>query len=323
MELSFGILAVSVAVAATVLFAALPRIGTPGAMTLFLRYAAVSGVAAVGSSAMYYIYGAGGGIVSLVLGDVAMVFAPALLLVALKVLEGERARRWSIAGLGLALVTAIATSTLPQPPSLAVKAILLTVVCLTCVIVAARSRVEPWGPMRLIIIANGLYAVYSAARVVVGVTAGWGSALYRIGFSFAPTTVVSGVVIVLIGVAVVRLRLGPRILASRPVMCPPGRAVVVGDWALASAAYGQERMRALVAELQSAARTLDDTARDVPRGVEIAVPDAITKLGECLRDRHGWSPDEVTLLVDGATTAAIPIQPARSKRRSKPRSART
>jgi hypothetical protein len=311
MELSLGILAVSVAVAAAVLFAALPRIGTPGAMTLFLRYAAVSGVAAVGSSAMYFMYTAGGGDVALVLGDVAMVLAPALLLVALKVLAGQRARRWALASLVLALVTAIVTATVPLPASLAVKVLLITVPCTACALAAARMRLEPRWPMRVILVANAAYAVYSAARVVVGFAAGWESSLYDLGFSFGSATFAGSAAIVAIGVAVVRVRLGPR-TPELPLACPAGRAVVVGDWALASAAYGQERMRAMVAELQSTARTFDETARDLPRGVEITIPDAIARLGDSLRDVYGWKPDEIALLVDGATTAAVQTHPQRT-----------
>jgi len=306
MELSYGILAVTVAVSAAVLFVALPRVGTPGPLTLFLRYAAAAGVAGVGSSAMYLISGAGGGIVPLVLGDVAMVFAPALLLVALRALDGERVEPWASASVALAAVTAIATSSLPQPPSLVVKVLLLALASGACVVTAACSRADASASMRLIIAATALYAGYSVARVVVGLTAGWESGLYRSGFSFAPATIVSAVVIVVMGVAVVRVRIGPRTLDALPAVCPPGRAVVVGDWTLASAAYGPERMRELVAELRAAGRGFDDEAREVPRGVEVAVPDAIAKLGDRLRDTHGWSPDEVALLVDGSTDDTVP-----------------
>ncbi|MCW2166069.1 hypothetical protein B0I12_003239 [Microbacterium hydrothermale] len=59
MELALGLLAVSAAVAAVVFLIAMPRIGMPGRTTLFLRFAAVSGICAVGSSAMYFIYTAG------------------------------------------------------------------------------------------------------------------------------------------------------------------------------------------------------------------------------------------------------------------------
>jgi len=323
MELSLGILAVSVAVAAAVLFAALPRIGTPGAMTLFLRYAAVSGVAAVGSSAMYLMYSAADeGIVSLVLGDVAMVLAPALLLVAIDVLAGRNARRWAIASLALALVTAVVTATVPLPGSLAVKVLLVTVPCTACALAAARSRLEPRWPMHVILFATATYAVYSVARVAVGLIAGWDSSLYDLGFSFAPATFAGALAIAAIGVAVVRVRIGPRAKAV-PAVCPPGRAVVVGDWALASAAYGQERMRSMVAELQSAGRAFDESARVLPRGVEISMPDAIQKLGERLRDVHGWRPDEIALLIDGAATGAITLPSPRSRRTRTRSSART
>lgn len=323
MELSLGMLAVSVAVAAAVLFAALPRIGTPGAMTLFLRYAAVSGVAAVGSSAMYLIDGAGHeGIVSLVLGDVAMVLAPMLLLVALKVLEGQKARRWSLASLALALVMAVTTIALPPSLSLAVKAALLAAACIACALAAVRSPAEPRWPLRLIAGATALYAVYSAARAVVGVATRAESVPHRIGSSVELASVVGAIVVAAIGIAVVRVRLGPRARAV-PAVCPAGQAVVVGDWALASAAYGQERMRAMVAELQSAGQEFDESARALPRGVEISMPDAIERLGGRLRDVHGWRPDEVALLVDGAATGAIPTHRPRTGRPSTGNSART
>ncbi|WP_147301858.1 hypothetical protein [Microbacterium sp. AG157] len=310
MGLSFGILAVSVAVAGAVMFIAMPRIGTPGPMTLFLRFAAVAGVTAAGSSAMYFIYGAGGGILPLVLGDVAMVLAPALLIVALSALEGRRARNTSIAILALALALAVAlvTATVPLPGSLAAKAVAVAVTCGACGWVASHSRVEPFGPLRVIALTSGVFAVYSLFRAIVGLVVGWDSVLYRVAFSFAPATILGALAVLAIGAAVVRVRFGPRVtvdVAERAA----GSVVVVGDWDLASTAYGPDRVRGLVADLRAAARDLDPAAVDVPRGTETLVPDAVSVLSDRLRRDYGWEPEQTILLVDGATTSAIRTRP--------------
>ncbi|MCM3502325.1 hypothetical protein M3667_10615 [Microbacterium sp. P26] len=312
MGLSFALLAVSVAVAAAVGFVAFPRLGTPGRVTLFLRYAAVAGVTAVGSSAMYFIYGAGGGLLPLVLGDVAMVLAPALMLVAVTALDERRVRRASTFALVLALIVAVVTAAVPLPASLAVKAVALAAACAACAWAASHSRVEPFGPLRIIAFANAIYALYCLARVVVALAAGWESPLYLTAFSFGPATILGAAAVVAMGVSVVRLWAGPR-AEVRPEVCPAGVAVVVGDWDLASAAYGPDRMRDLVVDLRAAAHDLDPHAADVPRGAELTVADPVEALGARLRDAYGWAPEQTILLADGAATAAIRTRPGRTR----------
>lgn len=315
MELALGLVAVSAAVAAVVLFVAMPRIGTPGRTTLFLRFAAVAGICAVGSSAMYFIYTAGGGILSLVLGDVAMVLAPSLLLVAVSVLDGRSARRTSVAIVALILVVAIVTATVPLPGSLVVKALALTLACGACAAAALRADIDPVSPVRLIALTNAVFAVYCVVRVVVGVVAGWDSALYLVGFSYAPATVLGAVAVLLCGVAVIRLRFGRHARVDEAA-CPNGAVVVVGDWELAVAAYGADRVHELVAQLRQAARDLDPRAVEVPRGSELSIPDPLPAVEECLRSDYGWAAEDVILLVDGASTAAIRTQtgPVRPRR---------
>ncbi|SDO28937.1 hypothetical protein SAMN04487848_0214 [Microbacterium sp. ru370.1] len=315
MELAVGLLAVSAAVATVVLLVALPRIGMPGRTTLFLRFAAVAGVSAVGSSSMYFIYTAGGGILSLVLGDVAMVLAPSLLLVAVSVLEGRAALRTSLAVVALALIVAVVTATVPLPGSLVVKALALALACAACAVVAFRADIDPFAPVRLIALTTAVFALYCVARVIVGVTAGWTSALYLVGFSYAPATVLGGVAVVLVGAAAVRLRFGRREPVEE-IVCPNGAAVVVGDWDLAVAAYGSDRVHELVAQLRQAARDLDPRALDVPRGAELTTPDPLEAMGARLRAEYGWEAEDVILLVDGSSTAAIRTQtgPVRRQR---------
>ncbi len=110
------------------------------------------------------------------------------------------------------------------------------------------------------------------------------------------------------GVAVVRLWAG-RAPRCGPRCAPRGVAVVVGDWDLASAAYGPERMRDLVVDLRAAAHDLDPHAADVPRGAELTVADPVEALGARLRDAYGWAPEQTILLADGAATAAIRTRP--------------
>lgn len=305
MGFSFGLVAVSVAVSAAVLFVALPRLGNPGAPTLFLRLTAVSGLAAIASSVMYLMFMAGGGIVPRVVGDTAMVLAPAVFFVALRVLSGDRARRLSVAvvavGLGVALVSTVA----PMPASGIVKVSVLAVVCAACGVAAARSDVEPWAPLRLVMLTCGGYAVFCVARLLVGLLLGLDSGVYTAVFSFAPVTAAGCLAVLLIGIAVVRLFAGRSAVPPRPADRPAGAVVVLGDWDLASAAYGADRMRGLVRDLREAGRTLDPDAADVPRGIEVGVAQPVTALAHCLRSQFGWGADEITLLADGASTGAI------------------
>ncbi len=231
MELALGLVAVSAAVAAVVLFVAMPRIGTPGRTTLFLRFAAVAGICAVGSSAMYFIYTAGGGILSLVLGDVAMVLAPSLLLVAVSVLDGRSARRTSVAIVALILVVAIVTATVPLPGSLVVKALALALACGACAAAALRADIDPVSPVRLIALTNAVFAVYCVVRVVVGVVAGWDSALYLVGFSYAPATVLGASRSSCAGSpSSACVSVDTRGSTRRPVRTGPSSSSAIGNW---------------------------------------------------------------------------------------------
>lgn len=305
MGFSFGLVAVSVAVSAAVLFVALPRLGKPGAPTLFLRLTVVSGLAAVASSVMYLIFIAGGGIVPRVVGDTAMVLAPAVFFIALRVLSGDHARRWSVAVVAVGLGVAIVSASAPLSTSGVVKVAVLAVVCAACGVAAARSDVEPRAPMRLLIVTCGGYAVFCVVRLLVGLLLGLESAVYTAVFSFTPVTAAGCLAVLMIGIAVVRLFAARSAVPERPAGRPAGAIVVLGDWDLASAAYGTDRMRGLVSDLREAGRTLDPDATDVPRGIEVGVAQPLTALAHCLRSQFGWSADEITLLADGASTGAI------------------
>lgn len=323
MVLSLALLAISVAVVAGVLFVAMPHLGAPGMFTLFLRYAAAAGVAAVGASALYLVYGSGGGRPALAVADMCMVLVPLLLFVAVLTLDGVSALWPSVGAFVLAVAVAAVTTFVGPPGSLAVRAAVLAMACAACAAAALRSVARPQRAMRTIALATGGYALYAVARLVVAGATGWDSTPYVTAFSVGPATVVGAIAVLAIGVAVVQLRVAvTRAPEPRPDR-PPGAIVVVGDWSLASAAYGADRMRGLVSDLREAARALDADAADVPRGVEVAVPHAVATLAELLRTTHGWNADELALLADGASTGAIRTHPARTQGWRRVRSPRT
>lgn len=319
----YALLVISVAVVAAVLFVAMPHVGARGPQALFLRLAAASGIAAVGASVLYLAYGSGGGSVALALGDMCMVLVPLLLFVAVRTLEGRRALRTSLLAFVVAIVVAVVTSLTPLPDSLAVKVAVLAATCGACAWAAARAQVEPRAPMLTIAIATGGYSLFSLARLAVAAVLGWGSPPYAVGFSFLPAMVVGSLVILAIGIAVVQLRVLTRGAPERASTPRTGTIVVVGDWSLASAAYGPDRVRALVLDLRAAGRALDPEAGQVPRGVEVGIPQAVAVLSERLRTAYGWTPDEIALLADGSATAALRTHPVRVSGWTWPRSTRS
>ncbi|MBT9605218.1 hypothetical protein [Microbacterium sp.] len=315
MALSLALLGLSVAVVAGVLFVAMPHVGAPGVFTLFLRYAAASGVAAVGASALYLVYGSGGGRPSLAVGDMCMVLVPLLLFVAVRTLDGGRVLWPSVCAFVVAVAVAGVTTIVPLPASLAVKVAVLAIACGACAWSALQSSARPRRAMRTIAVATTGYAVFSVLRLVVAGVTGWGSPPYAAAFSFVPATIVGALVVLGIGIAVAQLRGAVvRVPAPRPDR-PAGAIVVVGDWRLASAAYGADRVRGLESDLRHAARVIDPDAVNVPRGVEVAVPHAVATLTERLRTAHGWSADELALLTDGASTGAVRTHPVRTRGR--------
>jgi hypothetical protein len=323
MTLSLALLATSTAVVGAVIFVALPRVGSPGPLMLFLRFAAASAVAAVGASALYLAYGGSGSRASLAVADMCMVLAPLLLFVALRLLDGRSGLGWSVGAFVVAIAVAAVTTLTPETVSMPVKVAVLAVVCAGCTWTAARSDAEPWSAMRTIALATAAYSVFSVLRGVIAVLTGWGSPRYDLAFSFVPATIVGMLVVAVIGAAVVQLaRARDRARVSRAVR-PPGAVVVVGDWGLASAAYGVDRVRGLVSDLREAARSLDPQAGDVPRGVEVAVPHPVATLAESLRTTYGWSADEIALLADGASTGAVRTHLVRGHGWSPGRSRRT
>lgn len=321
-DLSVALLAISVAVVSSVLFVALPHLGGPSTMRLFLRFATGFFVCVVSACALYVVARTGGGVLFQVMGDTAVVLAPSLLFVGLCVLTERRALEPGVLAFALTVAVAVVSTTVPQPTPLIVRGVAVAVACVACAWAALRSPVEPAQPLRVIAVIGGSYAVYSLVRMLVGLTAGWGSATVLAATFFVPA-IITGVVVATVVIACVGwLSVGrSRLEATR--RRPAGTLVVVGDWHLASAAYGQERVRTLVLQLHAAARDLDPNAVGVARGVEVVLASPVAVLGARVRDAYGWSADEVALLSDGAPTGTVRLPIMKSRRPPRARSRRT
>jgi len=319
--LSMALLAISIAVVASVLLVAIPHLGGPSTMRLFLRFTLAFLFCAVSACVLYVISRAGGGMVFQIIGDTAMVLAPSLLFVGLCVLTERRALEPGVLAFALTVTVAVVSTTVPQPSPLAVKGVAVAVACAACAWSALRSPAEPARPLLLIAIVSAGYSVYSLVRMLVGVSAGWDSAAVLAGQFFVPA-MITGVVAASVVTACAAWLIVARARLDATRRRSAGTLVVVGDWRLASAAYGQERVRTLVVQLQAAARDLDPNAVGVPRGVEVVLPSPVATLGAHVRDTYGWNPDEVALLSDAVPTGTVrlPIlRPSRPPRLRPPR----
>ncbi|MDF2045817.1 MAG: glycerol uptake facilitator [Microbacterium sp.] len=299
MLLSVGVVAMCVGLAAGVIGVVLPRVGSRTPLGVYLRYAAVAGALSVGSGLMYIVSFNGGAPGALVVADTAMVLAPATLCVAVWPPSG--ARYGSPVMLGAAIVIggvmAVCSTVLTPATSMKVKVALLTVVCGACAVIALRNRALPPRSTRLLGAVQGAYSVYSALRSVVHSTPE--SPLSQSLFSITGAGVVSVTSMLLCGVAIG--------LVGRPAARTEHSGsshrtlVTIGDWKLATAAFGRDRVRGLLIELRLAAQDLDPTAVDAPHGVEVAIPSAASALRERMRSTYGWRPEETGLLIDGSS----------------------
>ncbi|SIS16520.1 hypothetical protein [Microbacterium sp. RURRCA19A] len=297
MLLTIGLAVMCVGVAFGVVGIALPRASAPLPFTTFVQYAVMAGIFSIGSTVMYVVHRYDGARLALVVGDATMVLAAGTMAVALAGLSTHRRR--AILGLVAAIAVAVgaATASTSEDVSLVVKAAVLAVVCSACALAAARSPVAPRRPALLIASAMGLYAVYSAARALVGATTGW---MTPVGAAFRSLDIGSAVAIATVLVCGLGIVLA--LHSFRQVSDDGPRehsVVVIGDAPLAASAFGADRLRSLVTELRTAAHALDDRAVDVRHGVATALPSALSTLGAQMHDGFGWSPEEIALLMEG------------------------
>lgn len=297
MLLTIGLAIMCIGVAFGVVGIALPRSSAPLPFTTFIQYAVMAGIFSIGATVMYVVHRYDGARLALVVGDATMVLASGTMAVALGGLSARRRR----AALALVAVTAIAaggcTAATSENVSLVIKAAVLAVVCTVCALAAARSPVAPRRPASLIAAAMGLYAVYSAARAIVGVTTGWAGAVGAVFRSLEIGSAVAIATVLVCGLGIIlSLRSSARVSDGAP---REHSVVVIGDARLVASAFGPGRLRSLVDELRAAAHELDDRAVDVRNGVATALPAALPTLGEQMQNSFGWSPEEIALLTDG------------------------
>lgn len=270
-----------------------------------LRLSIAGGVSATASSLMYLVYSATANPAALITGDVAMVLAPGLVYLGLGVPGGRMAVRIVVV-MTAATVVGITSGAVALPASLAVKAI---VIALLCGLGAAATRHPALAQRRgtlLTALSLGVYGAFSLARVVVGLTAGWGSALYQGGFTIVPTSVVGGLTVLALGVATVLLvsdgALSPGEIsgsrAGRPDD-PYTWAMSLRNLALVRTALGVTRTVRMSTDLLDAARTIDPDAYVSAGEVRIRADLDARDLDGPLRDllgRQGWSPGEISLV---------------------------
>jgi len=304
MLLSIGVVVMSVGLAAGVIRVVLPRIGDPTPLGVFLRLASVSGALAVGAGAMYIVRFSGGEIGTLVAADTAMVLASSLVCVGLARPRAGRSASPSALGAAVALsaVVAVSSAVLPPEVSLIVKSAALLLVSAVGATLALRNRVLPQASMRVLGATMTTYGVYAALRIVVLTTPE--SPVTQTLFSSTGAGIAAVGTMLTTGVAVG--------LVGRPAARPDDgedrrrTLVVIGDWKLANAAFGTDRVLGLLLELRLAARDLDPSAVDSPRGVEVATPSAVAALRERMRSSYGWRPEETELLTDGSASRRKP-----------------
>lgn len=294
MLLTIGLAAMCIGVAVSVVGIALPRASAPVPFTTFLQYATMAGIFSIGSTVMYVVHRYDGARLALSVGDAGMVLAAGTMTVAVAALSTRRRRAALGVVTAIAITTAVVTASTSEDTSLVIKAGVLTVVSGACALAAARSPVVPRRPARLLATAMGLYAGYSAARAVVGVTTEWAGpvgAVFRsleIGAAIAIATVlVCGLTVIL------SLGSATRLSDSDPQELT---VIAISDARLVAAAYGPDRLRSLVDELRVAAHALDDRAVDVRHGVATALPSALSTLGDQMHNAFGWNPEEIALL---------------------------
>lgn len=291
MLLSIGVTVMCVGLAIGVVWVILPRIGTTGPLGVFLRVGALSGAVSVGAGVLTIMASNGAGDPCRVAADTAMILAPALLCAALAVAPDRFLSRSLPLAVAVAAAAALSFFSMPAAAT-AIKAFALGLTCALCAVLAARARSLP-RPSRLVLAtAMGVYGLYSIVRGVLSVTDA------SLGPVFSPAGVIvagiaamlsTGVSIMIVGLPAAGDAVGGRRRRA---------AISIGDWNLATAALGRERVRVLLLDLRLAARDLDPSAIDGPRGVETSVPSAVPSLRKRLAADYGWRPEEVELVTD-------------------------
>ncbi|SDQ32153.1 hypothetical protein [Microbacterium sp. cf332] len=272
-----------------------------------LRFGVAAALAATVSSLMYLVHSRSEDLASLVIGDVAMVLAPGFVFAGLGALGGGMSARVALVGI-VAIAVGVVSAVAPLPTSLSTKALALAALCAAGAVATRHPALAARRGSRLLSAALGCYGVFSASRVVVGLTAGWQSSLYETGFSIFPTTIVGGVAVLVIGTAVVM------IVSDRPDDAPtaavpavrhpegaPAWSVTLGALDVLRTALGASRATRMSSDLLAATREIDPAAVSdaAGAGTRLRTDHDRQAIERSLRARlveAGWSPGELGLL---------------------------
>lgn len=294
MLLSIGLVLVCLGVIAGVVAAAFPRGERSAARSAFLRTAVAAGVVSLGAASLVVMGENGAGRVASIAANTALVLTPGLMCVAVSTSSRRRARGATVFAVAASLVTALGGIALSVSGAFALRALALVIVCAACAVLAMRNDSLPRQSMRLMAVAMGGYATYSAGRAVAILAAG-ATANTDLGpFSVAPAALVAVAANLFTGVAVLLVALANRRTARE---CTEQHSkVVIGDFTLVASAFGVARTHDLVHELRLAARELDPSAVDVPHGIATRRSGAVREIGSRLNRNYGWRHDELLLL---------------------------
>ncbi|MET3468572.1 hypothetical protein [Microbacterium sp. 1262] len=287
-----------------VLFTLRPSWRRRGAL---LRFGIVGALSATASSLLYLVHTQTGDPASLVISDIAMVLGPGLIFAGLGSLGGGVLARGGIA-VSLAAVVGVVSAAIGLPVSLAVKVLIMAVICGLTSVAARHPAIAARRGSWLLAATMAAYALFSVCRAGVGLTLGWDSALYRLGFSVVPTTIAGAVLVLLSGAALLMI-LSDRSAAlaaqrSRGASGDdrgPAWTVTLGSYEIVRTALGAARADRMREDLIAAARTLDPGAVVEPAGAgaRLHSPSEQRVIERALRARlvaAGWSPGEVGLV---------------------------
>jgi uncharacterized membrane protein len=284
-----ALLALCVAVSATVAFLAVRRPTSDARTDTVVRYFTLGAITTVGSSAMHmFAVDAAPSTVTLVFGDVAMMSGPAVLWVALRAVTGRSSVALVIAGVAAAFL-AIVVATVPYTIAIDVRSVLLSVFASLALSETWRTGVRGHSGVVIIRIAMACFAPYMAAAAVVGTLAP-DAALASAVFSFAPMTVVGFGAIGAVAVGALLLIRdlrgdGPRVPGDTTSV-RSRTTVSIPDFALMPAAYGHVQAGSLERALLDAARSVDPAAAAWgPGAVTLELPDDPTSGRAAVRAR--------------------------------------
>ncbi|WP_159499771.1 hypothetical protein [Microbacterium sp. 18062] len=170
----------------------------------FLSWGTVAATAAVFSSFIYLLWSFHPNVWGLAIGDVAMIWGPGFLWVAVASLNGrDRWPRWSVLAAGAAMF--VVTMSLPEDLSTSVKVAVLIVFCIAAAAEALRRPTRARSGAVVIAVTTIAYALYCGGRLVSAAIGGMETGPYATYFSMGPTTMVGVIAVMLISFGVLRI----------------------------------------------------------------------------------------------------------------------